>query len=320
MTEEPITYYASRQDATKEAARRVAAGAKAEDLAIVCTVFGIDSARWFVRNVTGPAGAASLRQPYIDIKKLNGQKRAKLWYTGCLACILAFGGTFTASALLVALRIPNWIIMPMCICIAAGLTKGLFWLLAPCDIFEPVAGFDCTHENCRKYIATYDPWICGHCDAVNTPARKKTGVADSGVANWLAQACHKCSYPPLSYLCHHCGEIIFLTSERIGQHPARAANKIYLQPTPPRIREIQQVSPMDEWKMQTESQIEAMIAEKLAFSTITQKVCGLRDAEIRRIDDDQTIDMFTKNQLKEFEKQWANKKLLDLKTRAAKVR
>jgi hypothetical protein len=162
------------------------------------------------------------------------------------------------------------------------------------------------NDKCRKYIAADDPWICGHCDFFNRPERIETSGSNV-YKYWLTQKCSKCSNLPSSYLCHHCGEIIYLTAERNGQHPARAAEKQY-----PEAKKAVVVE--DDWK----TQIERMIAEKRAFSTITQKVCELRDAELRRIEQDETIDRLTKSQLIEYEKQWANKKLQELKMRVVK--
>src|SRR5580698_5937914 len=137
MTEESATHYTSKEDATKEAARRVAAGERPEDLAIVSTAFGGDTTRWFVRNVGVPGDAGSSQRRFIDIKKLNAEKREKLWITVAQAIVMACVGTLILGILLATSFIPMWVIVPLCICIAAGGAKYLFWLLASSDIFEP---------------------------------------------------------------------------------------------------------------------------------------------------------------------------------------
>jgi hypothetical protein len=223
-----------------------------------------------------------------------------------------FGGTFLIALLCVTGSIEFFDTWP----VSAG-TTALAWslpiaaaaacllpLLAP---KSPIVGFDCLNDKCRKYIAADDTWICGHCDFLNKPEGIKA-IGGAMAKRWLTQKCSKCSRMPSSYLCHHCGEIIFLSPKCDGQHPARAAEKKY--------PAAKTVDAETDWK----AQIEKMIAEKMAFSTITQKVCELRDAELKRIEEDQTIDRLTKGQLLEFEKQWANKKLQDLKMRVVKTK
>jgi hypothetical protein len=244
--------------------------------------------------------------PYVDLPRLIAKNRdfmtriivggATIGMVGFVA-ILAFFGA-----------VPNnvWGLALLCLSTLLCFAVVFYSVFTFSNLFEPVDGFDCPHQKCEKYIAADDPWICGHCDSLNTPERPEKGTKGSSFAHWLTQYCCKCSYQPSSYLCHHCGEMIFLDEERDGQHPARAADKKY--------PAAEKVDAPDDWK----AQIERMVTEKMAFSTITQKVCELRDAELKRIEADQNIDRPTKSQLIEFEKQWANKKLQEIKMRVVK--
>jgi hypothetical protein len=246
--------------------------------------------------------------PYVDLPGLNATKArhavgliggATLIALLCIAGAIAIA--FTASP------ISGWNCVLMWSLTVVVIIICLVGVPLLSSLYQPIVGFDCLNEQCRKYIAADDPWICGHCDLLHKPERIKKTIGYD-FKNCLTEECSKCSRLPSSYLCHHCGEIIFLSSERNGQHPARAAEKKY--------PEAKKVAVEDDWK----AQIERMIAEKMAFSTITQKVCELRDAELKRIEEDQTIDRPTKGQLIEFEKQWANKKLQELKMRVVKSR
>jgi len=241
--------------------------------------------------------------PCVDLPKLIAEKRARRRTNiGSGLLLLAIG----AAGVLVMPKVSSdflWVFLgPL---FTVGL--GLFLLIGPNSFLQPVAGFDCSNDKCRKYIAADDPWICGHCDFLNRPERIDGSIMEPGFKNWLTQECSKCSHRPSSYLCHHCGEIIFLTTRRDGQHPARAAEKTY--PEPKKVEVV-----VDDGK----AQIDKMIAEKMTFTSITQKVCELRDAALKRIDEDSSIDIETKKQLTEFEKQWANKKLQEIKMRVVK--
>ncbi|MGA2439938.1 MAG: hypothetical protein ABSH08_03200 [Tepidisphaeraceae bacterium] len=236
--------------------------------------------------------------PYVDLPKLIAKKRD-------FVVNVIFGAATIGMLCCVAFldwvhALPNnlWGVGLVSVLILLFLAGVFAMMCTSTDVFKPLEGFDCPHPNCKKYIAADELWICGHCDSLNTPERPEKDKEGSSFKHWLTQGCCKCSYQPSSFICPHCGETIFLDEKRDGQHPSRAAGKKY--PVAERA---------DDWK----AQIERMIAEKTAFSTITQKVCELRDAELRRIEQDQTIDQPTKNQLIEYEKQWANKKLRDLK-------
>src|ERR1044071_5454799 len=63
-------------------------------------------------------------------------------------------------------------------------------------------GIRCT--NCRKFLKTNTPWVCGFKQCRNDQ------TDDFPFVN----RCQHCEAEPKAYKCHHCGELIYFTEDR----------------------------------------------------------------------------------------------------------
>ena len=77
--------------------------------------------------------------------------------------------------------------------------------------------------NCEGDINTNTPWECGF-----------KGCRNENVVNFpFVHECEHCHYPPKAYVCHHCGALIYLTSDRQTAHAAKRLN-----PAPPPVKTV----------------------------------------------------------------------------------
>lgn len=77
----------------------------------------------------------------------------------------------------------------------------------------------CPH--CRQDVDTNTPWLCGY-----------KGCRNENVDHQhpFIHECEHCRFIPKAYVCHHCGEPIYLTSDRQKLHLAKSLGA----PEPPR--------------------------------------------------------------------------------------
>ena len=73
-------------------------------------------------------------------------------------------------------------------------------------------GFCCPH--CEEHISSNTPWVCGfkECNNLNV------------VEHSFLNSCETCAAEPKAYTCHHCGKIIFLSSDKLTANAARCLN------------------------------------------------------------------------------------------------
>jgi hypothetical protein len=76
--------------------------------------------------------------------------------------------------------------------------------------------FECLNPACKKDINTNTPWKCGFKGCENYSVNKYPFIYE----------CEHCHYPPKSYICHHCGSTIFLTSDRDRNYAAKRLNPV----------------------------------------------------------------------------------------------
>lgn len=65
-------------------------------------------------------------------------------------------------------------------------------------------------DGCRNMIVSNTPWICGDCGKENVDTENFPFV----------NRCSGCNATPKSYICHHCGEPVFLSEDRDPKNPA----------------------------------------------------------------------------------------------------
>lgn len=122
----------------------------------------------------------------------------------------ALSGTFILLAVLF-----SWIASPMFESfvplilgnVLAGIiaySAYLFWNRRPMQI-------RCL--GCRKTISCRTPWVCGECGHENWDVRSTTILDDCSNST--------CGLPAKAYLCHHCGEPVFLSKDLDKTNPAR---------------------------------------------------------------------------------------------------
>jgi hypothetical protein len=61
----------------------------------------------------------------------------------------------------------------------------------------------CTNPQCKKYIETHTPWVCGYNGCTNKRAYDFPFI----------HRCQHCEAEPKAYKCHHCGDLIFLAKD-----------------------------------------------------------------------------------------------------------
>jgi len=75
----------------------------------------------------------------------------------------------------------------------------------------------CSNERCGKDIETNTPWICGN-----------KGCRNDHVDQFpFIYKCEVCGYYPKAYECHHCGQLIFFTSDHQKSGYAVCANESF---------------------------------------------------------------------------------------------
>lgn len=77
-------------------------------------------------------------------------------------------------------------------------------------------GIVCPHSDCKKYIETTTPWICGVCGQNNlrTDEFPFIGRCEN----------EKCRAEPKAYQCHHCSRLIFFTKDEQKFNFAKCVN------------------------------------------------------------------------------------------------
>jgi len=140
----------------------------------------------------------------VEVKPLNARKTFRQWTTipigvGLVAAIV-FGilmVMFTYAEMWTVLKIFTW-------------TSLLVALICVWLCFKGMPAFRMFCNHCDKLVASNIQWRCGYCDAENT------------VTEWYSfmRYCETCKRAPKSFLCSHCGKLIFLDEDNDSSHPA----------------------------------------------------------------------------------------------------
>ena len=120
-------------------------------------------------------------------------------------------------------KVTGYILCVTAILMVVGGLGRLMWLcvrqgLAVIMPFRPF----CPH--CGKHVASDVQWKCGFCDKKNTNTRRFS----------FLNKCEHCDAAPKAYLCHNCGETIFLDEHENAKHCAR----IFVEPTREEVKPI----------------------------------------------------------------------------------
>lgn len=78
-------------------------------------------------------------------------------------------------------------------------------------------------DYCDRYIPSDIEWTCGYCAHTNVGTR---------IYSFLNK-CKECKRSPKSYVCPHCGKLVYLDTDEDGSHPASKTSV----PIPPETRE-----------------------------------------------------------------------------------
>jgi hypothetical protein len=249
------------------------------------------------------------KSKYVDLAAISSRERGKGLFATVfvegIPPILYFVAPFPIAVLLVIFWIRGDIGLGMTFFGVSGMV-AFDLCIFPSFLrkFRDPVGFACTH--CDKHVSTDPLWVCGYCNTVH---------GSRGQLNSIERPCSMCKRLPKGYRCYHCGKTVCLDASCDEQNPAYAKNAKY--PSNEELlaasrAEAATINPVEKSKTSAESTIEKMIAEKVAFSMITEKICELRDMAIKQINAAE-LDPDTKKTRIDFEKQWAKTKLESIK-------